>query len=296
MMNHSDYPCSFKTSDKASLSCQKNHIIFSVIHFGLLILAALFSSFIFDVSSNLYKMSVWGIIITLLLALTLKFVMKIAGWDKQWYDLRAVAESMKTVTWRYLIGAKPFGLEHKQDEIDRKFVEEVNSIIKSRPSIQGAMSTCLASGKQISDRMREIRKITDIEEKKKIYLKGRVEDQKNWYSNKAKYNGLREQLWFTLIIIVEVLAIFLAFYMLNAKSNIFNPIGVITTLAGIFVAWTETKRFRELSQSYTLAAQELASAASLIENVHDQASLAIYVDDTENAISREHTMWCAKRS
>lgn len=296
MLNHNDYPCSFKTSDAASLSCQKNHIIFFIMHTGLLILAALFSSFIFDVNSNLYKMSVWGIIITLFLALTLKLVMKIVGWDKQWYDSRAVAESMKTATWRYLIGAKPFGLEHKQDEIDKKFVEEVNSIIKSRPSIQRAMSTCLASGKQISDRMREVRKMTDIEEKKKIYLQGRVENQKNWYANKAKYNGRREQLWFAFIIIAEVLAILLAFYMLNAKSNIFNPIGVITTLAGIFVAWTETKRFRELSQSYTLAAQELASAASLIENVHDQTSLAIYVDDTENAISREHTMWCAKRS
>ncbi len=296
MMNHNDYPCSFKTSDETSLSCQENYIISSVVHFGLLILAALFSSFTFDVNSSLYKTSVWGIIITLFLALTLKLVMKIAGWDRQWYDSRAVAESMKTVTWRFVIGAKPFGLEYNQDEIDKKFVDEVDNIIQSRPSIQGAMSTCLASGKQISDRMREIRKITDIEERKKIYLTGRVEDQKNWYSKKAKYNGRREKLWFTLIIIAEVLAILLAFYMLNAKSNIFNPIGVITTLAGVCVAWTETKRFRELSQSYALAAQELASAASLIENVHDQTSLAIYVDDTENAISREHTMWCAKRS
>jgi hypothetical protein len=295
-MNYTDYPCSFKTSDETSLSCQKNHIVSSVIHFGLLIFAALFSSFVFDVNNNLYRIFAWGIIISLFLALTLKLVMKIIGWDKQWYDSRAIAESMKTVTWRYVTGANPFGLEHKQDEIDKKFIEEVDSIIKSRPSIQRAMSTCLASGKQISDRMREVRKITDIEEKKKLYLKGRVEDQKNWYSKKAKYNGWREQLWFVLIIIAEVLAILLAFYMLNAKSNIFNPIGLITTLAGIFVAWTETKRFRELSQSYTLAAQELASAASLIENVHDQTSLAIYVDDTENAISREHTMWCAKRS
>lgn len=295
-MKYNDYPCSFKTSDETSLSCQKTHIVSSVVHFGLLILAALFSSFTFDVTSSSYKTSVWGIIITLFLALILKLVMKIVGWDKQWYDSRAVAESMKTVTWRFIIGAKPFGLENQQDIVDKKFVEEVNSIIKSRPSIQQAMSTCLASGKQISDRMREIRKITDIEEKKKIYLKGRVEDQKNWYSRKAKYNGRREKLWFVLIIIAEVLAILLAFYMLNAKSNIFNPIGVITTVAGILVAWTETKRFRELSQSYALAAQELASAASLIENVHDQASLGVYVDDTENAISREHTMWCAKRS
>jgi len=80
------------------------------------------------------------------------------------------------------------------------------------------------------------------------------------------------------------------------KWNVFSPIGFITTLASISVAWVEMKKFQELSQSYALAAQELASAESLMVHVDDQASLSTYVNDTENAISREHTMWCAKRS
>ena len=114
---------------------------------------------------------------------------------------------------------------------------------------------------------------------------------------KAKFNGKRNDNWFIIITIVEVAAIVLACCMLYENNAIFNPVGFITTMATIFVAWEEIKKFRDLSQSYALASQELASAASLIQHVNDESSLAVYVHDTEKAvIPREHTMWCAKRS
>jgi hypothetical protein len=290
-----DYPCTFKTSDGASLIAQKNYIRFSVFNFLLLIIAAFCSSSVFHTRYVLYKPFAWIVIVSLFLALITKLTMKIWGWDKKWFDTRSVAESIKTATWRYAMGVKPFGLDLSSQEVDKVFTEKIKSIITSMPDIERVISTCLASGKEITDQMREIR-AKNVNEKKNIYLKERVQDQRNWYGKKAKYNGRREFFWFIAIIVTESTAIIFAFCMLNAQCNIFNPIALITTIAGVFVAWTEMKRFRELSQSYALAAQELASAESLISSVTDATTLTTYVDDTENAISREHTMWRAKRS
>jgi hypothetical protein len=75
---------------------------------------------------------------------------------------------------------------------------------------------------------------------------------------------------------------------------VINPIGVLTTLAVVCSAWTQIKKHRELSQSYALAAQELASVESLITHVNSDSALAKYVIDAEDAISKEHTLWCAK--
>lgn len=290
-----DYPSSFEASDKASLITQRNHIRFSIIVFLSLTLAALFSGFVFDKENSLFKPFTICVIASLLIATILKFVIKIYKWDKKWFDGRAVAESIKTATWRYVMGVKPFGIQLSPEEIDKKFTAEVAAIIQSRPAICEAMSTCLSSGKQITDKMRETRS-KNVEEKKVIYLNERIKDQRSWYTKKAAYNGRQENCWFAFAIIAQVLAIILAFCKLYMEWNVFSPIGFITTLASIFVAWVEMKKFQELSQSYALAAQELASAESLLVHVGDQTSLATYVNDTENAISREHTMWCAKRS
>lgn len=289
-----DYPCNYKTSNEVSLIAQKRFIRFSIINFILWGLTAFLGCFVLDSKSVLCKPIVWGVIGSLFLALVVKFVIKSSGWEEQWFDGRATAESIKTATWRYAMGAKPFGIGLVQKDVDIKFIKEIETIITSRPRLQKFMSNCLSSGESITSLMREIRG-KNIEERKKIYLKERVQEQRDWYGKKAKYNGEREDFWSNIITVIEVVAIVAACCMLYINNAVFNPIGFITTMVVIFAAWVEVKRFRDLRQSYALASQELALAASLIQNVSDESALAVYVHDTENAISREHTMWCAKR-
>jgi hypothetical protein len=57
-----------------------------------------------------------------------------------------------------------------------------------------------------------------------------------------------------------------------------------------------TKRFVDLSQSYGLAAQELNSLADLVVHQTDEGSFGTWVQEVEGAISREHTMWLARRT
>ena len=293
-MTRSDYPCLFQSSDSASLIEQKSYINLCRIDFSLIVLAAFFSGFSLNPSLKILKWCALFALISLILSFCLKLIIKIGKWDKKWFDTRAVAESVKTVTWRYIMGVEPYENSLSAEDLDRKFVNKLDEILRSASKASGSLAKNVGSEQQISNRMREVRQM-NIEERKTIYLQQRIKDQKDWYSKKAKYNSGKETMWFWVTIIVELLAILTAIYMFNTLNSTFNPIGTFTTLVVVFTAWNQTKKYGELSQSYTIAAQELISIESLAVHIKNEEKLSDYVRDTENAISREHTMWCAKR-
>ena len=66
-------------------------------------------------------------------------------------------------------------------------------------------------------------------------------------------------------------------------------------MAAVAAAWTQYSRHDELGKSYGLAAQELAFLRSTIDVSPDEEALNSAVAATEDAISREHTMWMARR-
>jgi hypothetical protein len=72
-------------------------------------------------------------------------------------------------------------------------------------------------------------------------------------------------------------------------------VGPLLALAAAFTAWTQLERNDELRQSYALANQELLSIKALAGTVDTEEGLAKLVSNGEGAISREHTMWIAKR-
>lgn len=293
-MTQSDYPCLFQSSDSSSLMEQKTYINLCRIDFSLIVLAAFFSGFSLNPNLKISKWCAFFALISLILSFCLKLIIKVGKWDKKWFDTRAIAESIKTATWRYIMGVEPYENSLSAEDADRKFVNKLGEILKSASKAFESLAKSVGSGQQISNRMREIRQM-NMEGRKTIYLQERIKDQKDWHCRKAKYNSDKETMWFWVIIIVELLAIFAAIYILNTLNSTFNPIGTFTTLVVVFAAWNQTKKHGELSQSYTLATQELTSIESLAVHIKNEEGLSDYVRDTENAISKEHTMWCAKR-
>jgi hypothetical protein len=68
------------------------------------------------------------------------------------------------------------------------------------------------------------------------------------------------------------------------------------TLAAGFSAWTQAKRHDELQTSYAVAADELTNLEAKVELCTSETELLAHVEDVEEAISREHTMWRARRN
>lgn len=72
--------------------------------------------------------------------------------------------------------------------------------------------------------------------------------------------------------------------------------GVAGALAAAGVAWLQTRQHHQLASAYAVAAQELADIASRAHWPETEAEWAHFVDEAEEAISREHTLWWASHS
>lgn len=73
------------------------------------------------------------------------------------------------------------------------------------------------------------------------------------------------------------------------------PTDVFIAVAASILTWMQAKRFTELSASYTLTANEIALIREEAFNLNREEDLSKFVGDAENAFSREHTQWEARK-
>ena len=101
--------------------------------------------------------------------------------------------------------------------------------------------------------------------------------------------------WFWTTAGLQALAVMIV--IIEAVSGGFqiNTIPVITTCIAAVAAWSQMKRHNELAQTYALAAQELGELHSIAASLTDEDKFPQLVEQVEEAISREHTLWCARR-
>jgi hypothetical protein len=71
---------------------------------------------------------------------------------------------------------------------------------------------------------------------------------------------------------------------------------IFVALAAAAVAWLQTKQHDTLAKSYAIAALELAAIATRVERPASETEWAHFVDEAEEAISREHILWRASHT
>ena len=57
----------------------------------------------------------------------------------------------------------------------------------------------------------------------------------------------------------------------------------------------QTKKYKELNKSYALASYEIGFITFQKKKVYSEEQLSDLVSNTENAFSREHTQWIARK-
>ncbi len=146
----------------------------------------------------------------------------------------------------------------------------------------------------ITDKMLEIRAY-NLDTRKDYYIKNRIEDQKKWYAEKAEYNLGKYNFWFWCVIVSQAISLIsIVFLIVNPDFN-WNFVGLLTTISASALSWLQLKQHQELKQAYTTATQELNFIATLIDQLTTDESFSKFVLDSENAVSREHTLWLAQR-
>ena len=287
-----DFPGLYRSADQASISAQRRYLFLQKCHIGCLILGSVGAALATIVPDVAVKWTYIVLAIVLVTGVILTWVSRVRRDNKTWFDCRAIAESTKTATWRFMMKAAPF----KEDSIARKsFIDQLRRIRKERHFSSHDLAQSLdANSKSISNFMDNVRQ-KPLNERQNLYLVSRLRDQKTWYSNKAKFHSKRESRWFWVVLVLQMLAVAFAIIQACLGGLPVNMVPLLMTFAASAIAWSQMKRYGELVQTYSLAAQELEDQEAIASDITEEADFLALVEQVEETISREHTMWCARR-
>jgi SMODS and SLOG-associating 2TM effector domain 1/SMODS and SLOG-associating 2TM effector domain 3 len=207
--------------------------------------------------------------------------------ERDWYAGRAIAESMKTLAWRYAVQGNPFGPELSGSAADELLFERIGEVLT-----KGRDRITISAEAIVTPTMRELRK-SSLSIRRASYMRYRTQDQRGWYSENAERNATRARNWRYALLAGELLAVVLAALSLALDLKV-DVAGITAALVAAGAAWLSLKQHSQLASAYRIAAAELALQEAILEQA---AALAWpqAVADAEEAISREHTMWLASR-
>lgn len=281
------FPALYEAADRASNSAQAEFLWLIRAEFGLLLLASIL---LILPATNVPSAIAYAVVFFAALGAMLCRTFRRP--EQDWYKCRALAESVKTLTWRYAMRAQPFDDARTQDA-KKDFMRVLKAVLDANRQIGPRIAGLDTKGKQISDDMDELR---DCKLKDRIdsYRTRRIVDQKTWYIAKAMQNKRAMKRWSALCITVYFLSI------VSVLSRIAYPVSDIViepliVVASSAVGWMQIKKFSELASAYTLTAHEIGIIENRISAVRSNDDFSDFVNEAELAFSREHTQWVARQ-
>ncbi len=304
-VSDSDLPSLFCAADQASQAAQKNHLRLVRAQLTFLVLGGVFSALspaiartglINEFFGRPSAISIIQLISALLLLISvgLTFMIRLLRFDRVWYGARAIAESVKTRAWRYMICAEPYIRDLPPKAADIQLSSDISDILSQRKNLSWTLGGEPGARSQITDRMREVRGL-DTEGRKETYLSQRIDNQRKWYSSKAAISQRMEIRWFIAVVVSQLIGVAAAMLVAVWPGVVVRPAAAMSVLASAFLAWSQLKRHQESAQAYGVAAHELGLISEKAKYITTEEELSEFVANAESAISREHTLWVARR-
>lgn len=212
------------------------------------------------------------------------------GYEKTWYDGRAAAESAKTLGWRFAVGGDPFPITMTVSEARKVLVSRLAELTDALKFVDVIPNR---ADDEVSPAMLELR-TRRVEERISSYKHGRLEDQQAWYANKAQINAAAARRWLRLMFAAEALGLLMGLLKASGLVGI-DFLGVAAAASAAVGAWIQVKQYRNLASAYSVTSRELRQVLTSMDAAMDEEGWARFVDEAEEAISREHTMWIASR-
>jgi hypothetical protein len=283
-----DLPSVYRTADRAAAAAQHEFFLLTKARLAAFIVApipGLVTSA--GVESWINAVSLTAFLVALIVEVALLSRRP----ERTWYEARAAAESVKTLAWRYAMGGQPFAISRPTSEVDTQLIVQTNEVLQVLKHLD--LEPDWRPDSQITDWMRKTRSFP-LERRKATYQEGRVGDQQLWYRNQAQWNATRAKIWSTYLLCIELIGAVVASLRLSNVISV-NPLGILAAAGAVGVAWIQAKRYQDLAAAYTVTALELASLRSKIDRQASEDDWVRFIDDAEEAFSREHTLWKASR-
>jgi hypothetical protein len=230
----------------------------------------------------------------LLISAAILLVRSISKPEQHWYKARALAESVKTLAWRYSMGAHPFdrttAAENRQE-----LKENLLRLLKLNPELVERLPGDAAADDQVTAEMDRLRGLP-LAERQDYYEKHRVQEQRRWYRDKSATNKKIARRWLIASVVAYLLAIGLSLARIAWPAWEIWPIEPLIVIASSIVGWVQIKRLNELAASYGVTAQEIGMINITLAEDTSVKTFSDFVNDAEGAFSREHTFWLARQA
>lgn len=281
-----ELPALYRQADATAARKQRTFLRATQVRLALLVLAALGGALTFKVQ----QVEMFGALSAAAFA-SVAFL-ELYLWqtrpEQAWYRARAVAESVKTLAWRYATRAAPFDDDLN---VDQRYLKRLRTVHAEVGSV--LISPDNGNVRQVSASMQQMRE-SEHAVRKSAYLEQRLDNQIRWYSDKSRWNERRSATWSIAMVVLNVVGLVMS--MLRAMCVMdLDVAGIIGAFAAAGIAWVQTRQYSSLAAAYATTHHELTIVRERV-SVTTEADWPQEVSDAEEAISREHTMWLASRS
>lgn len=289
MMEDKEYPALYRATNKASMNAQNQYLNFVRMYSFLLILATGLG--VYGINE---KISAIFAALLVIGSIFLSIMMQLRRDVDTWYRARSVAESVKTSSWRFMMRCEPYVDVPDVREVKSCFRARLRKILSEHKDLAEHLGGTVSEQEQITERMCEVRSL-DWEQRADFYCIHRIDEQRSWYASKSSWNRKKGTLWFAILIGCQAFAVLFLILRVAYPEWRYWPADIFIVAAGSALTWIQVKRFKELSAAYGLTAHEIGVLRGEMEQVDSDEELAQFVSDSENAFSREHTQWLARK-
>jgi len=283
------YPALYEAASALSADSQSGYLNSIKSEYALLLIAAILS--VGFSNSRIYFVIYALVFVGTLILLLWRSKEKP---EQDWYKGRALAESIKTSTWRYCMRASPFEDVPKVQIRRAEFRNYLNGILDANKLIGHKLPPERADEDQVTPEMEKIRALS-LHDRREFYLEHRIKEQRTWYRNKALYNKRASRRWVQAGVTVYGLAILIVLLRIAYPDWGLWPIDPVIVLASSIIGWMQIKKFNELTSAYTLTAFEIGIIQGKASEAMTEPEFADFVKEAEQAFSREHTQWAARQ-
>src|SRR5439155_3910947 len=193
-------------TDAASLRAQRFHFIVIRLQLALFFLVALTAGLTPVVPKSVRQELAVVTAVLLAIAIATAWTGRVRQFERVWFTCRAIAESVKSTSWLYMMRVPPFG---QDDSADATFASRLQEILSTWAGYETCFAAPGTAGHTVSLQMRRIRQM-GFHDRKQQYVTLRQSDQQEWYGGRCKVNGSKANQWFWITTTLPLVALVLA--------------------------------------------------------------------------------------
>jgi hypothetical protein len=212
-----------------------------------------------------------------------------------WQLQRSAAELVRSHCWRFAVGGAPYGMGVRDPESALEAavhdgLHRLHTIGWREPPADGPDP---GPHRLVTPGMRALRGKAFVV-RRDIYLRDRVEEQRDWYRRRSAESRRGGLLWSSVTVAGTLVALTAAVAKALEVGTSMDLAGIASAAAASAVAWSEVRQHQPLVAAHALIAQELSALGVSLRHIETEPLWAVNVEVAEDTVSPDYTAWLAR--